>query len=125
MSIEKGTGFSSPNTSLVLLQLMDEESSLGGVPVFKRDNLKPLFTIDSVKSIEGFSPKRPAEYFLSPIWINPLKKVPEHTINAEVLISLPLRSRTDFNVQLLTVKSTTSSGKGDRCNGRINGSRRG
>ena len=65
--IEKGVGFLSPNASLVLLQSMDEESSLGGVPVFKRDKLNPLFTIDSVKLIEGFSPKRPAGYFRSPI----------------------------------------------------------
>ena len=77
MSIEKGTGLSSPNTSLVLPQLMDEESSLGGVPVFNLPALKPREVRDSVIPSDLFSLSLPALIFSSPICIKPFKKVPQ------------------------------------------------
>ena len=39
---------------------MEEEKSRGGVPVLRRESLKPLFTIFSDKLIDDFSPSLPA-----------------------------------------------------------------
>ena len=73
---EKGFGFLSGCCSFKLLKLIDFFKILGGVPVLSLpiENFKR--SMDSANFIEGLSPTLPACFFVEPILISPLKKVP-------------------------------------------------
>ena len=70
----------------VLSKLIEEPSILGGVPVFSRENKKPIEISASVNPDEFFSANRPTLNCFFPICIVPLIKVPVVTISEEILI---------------------------------------
>ena len=107
--IENGVGFSSPLDSCKPSHLIDDDSRRGGVPVFKRETLKPLFTRTCDRLTTARSPNLPAENCSFPICINPFKKVPEQTIRAPVFNVPPFRKTTLETRPLSTEKSTASS----------------
>jgi hypothetical protein len=74
---EKGVGDESPLEISVLSQLIVDDISRGGVPVFSRPDLNPKEQSDSVIPIDPPSPILPAKIFLSPMCILPDKKVPQ------------------------------------------------
>ena len=68
---------------------MVSPSNLGGVPVLSLPIFIWYFANCSLNPVDGFSSKRPAGIWFSPICISPFKKVPVVKINSLHLISVP------------------------------------
>ena len=68
---------------------MVSRSRRGGVPVLSRPTSKPNSLMQSDRCSAEASPARPAGKWVSPIWINPLRKVPDVRITALALIRSP------------------------------------
>ena len=82
-------GTSSPCWGVVWEKSMVSRSSRGGVPVLSRPTSKPSSRRFSVKPVAGNSPARPAGNVVRPIWISPLRKVPEHRTTDRAAIRSP------------------------------------
>ena len=76
VSVENGSGGSSPGCISRAAQSIVVPSSRGGVPVFKRPSANPARSSVRDRPSAGASPARPAGICRSPIWISPRKKVP-------------------------------------------------
>ena len=76
VSIENGSGGSSPGCISSAAQSMVVPSSRGGVPVLSRPSAKPSRSSVRESPIAGASPTRPAGVCRSPIWIRPRRNVP-------------------------------------------------
>ena len=63
-------------------QSMESWRSRGHVPVLSRPAWNPMVVSASVIPRDGRSPMRPARYLRSPIWISPLRNVPQVRIAA-------------------------------------------
>ncbi|SFV50193.1 hypothetical protein MNB_SV-12-1836 [hydrothermal vent metagenome] len=74
---EKGFGNLSPGCSSIAEKSIVELSILAHVPVLSLPIRSPAsFLSDAERPTLGSSPKRPAFFCTSPIWITPFKKVP-------------------------------------------------
>ena len=76
VSVENGSGGSSPGCISSAAQSMVVPSSRGGVPVFSRPSAKPARSSVRESPIAGASPTRPAGICRSPIWMRPRRNVP-------------------------------------------------
>src|SRR5207237_2421640 len=74
---EKDGGGSSPGCGVNDEKSMVSRSRRGGVPVLSRPTSKPNSLMQSDKCSAEASPARPAGKWVRPIWINPLRKVPD------------------------------------------------
>ena len=98
----------SPGEDSTQLQSIDFFKTLGGVPVLRRPVSKPKERNASVSPIDEPSPILPALKDLFPMWISPLRNVPEVIIRAgQFILSPDLRVREE-TAPLLTSKATTS-----------------
>ncbi len=89
VSIENGSGGSSPGCISSADQSMLRPSRRGGVPVFKRPSVKPIFSSVRESPIAGASPTRPAGICFSPMWMRPRRNVPVVSTTAAAEISRP------------------------------------
>ena len=87
---------------------IDFFKTLGGVPVLRRPVSKPKERNASVSPIDEPSPILPALKDLFPMWISPLRNVPEVIIRAEQFILSPDLRLREETAPLLTSKATTS-----------------
>src|SRR5262245_61077423 len=92
VSIENGSGGSSPGCISTAVQSMVRPSSRGGVPVLSRPSANPSRCKVSDRPSAGASPTRPAGVCRSPMWMSPRRKVPVVSTTAPAPNSRPSAS---------------------------------
>ncbi len=121
VSVENGSGGSSPGCISTAAQSIVAPSSRGGVPVLSRPSAKPNRSSVSESPTAGASPTRPAGVCFSPIWIRPRRKVPVVSTVAAQWNTRPSARRTpvtapsrDDQVVDLTLDHREIFGRADR-----------
>ena len=94
VSVENGSGGSSPGCISTAAQSIVDPSSRGGVPVLSRPSAKPNRSSVSDRPSAGASPTRPAGVCCSPMWIRPRRKVPVVRTDAPHANTRPSARRT-------------------------------
>ena len=108
VSIENGSGGSSPGCISTADQSMVLPSSRGGVPVLSRPSAKPIRSSVSDSPTAGASPTRPAGVCVSPTWIRPRRNVPVVSTTAPHDSSRPSLSRTPVTLSAAISRSSAS-----------------
>ena len=109
VSVENGSGGSSPGCISTAAQSIVVPSSRGGVPVLSRPSAKPSRSRVSDSPTAGASPTRPAGVWRSPMWIRPRRNVPVVSTAAPQASSRPSARRTPVTAPSPITRSSTSA----------------